>query len=302
MTETKEQQWPIKDLKRNDRQDSNFHDLDDRELSRLAEDMKANGQTTAIEVLPGGMIIDGHQRLRAAEFLEWTEVRVRVRDDLQNKRRAAEKRMIQANLSRRQLHTLDQVRIAIRTCELEHKCRPGELGPFEQVLTRQLSELLSMSKRNVRRWLWVARAPMPVQLAVQEGKLNLVDAVKVARMDKASQQHIAEAIECGKDPMTLVGEELRATPRAKTMDLNKEFGKFIDSIVPRLDAPETGVPALERGSSSAQDLEIISWLETFLTRVKPVLRKQARRFREDTAGVTNLGAHMPQKLTRTGAL
>lgn len=128
MVENKVQKWPIDQLKRSERQDANFHDLSALDLSLLADDMKANGQTTPIEILPDGTVIDGHQRLRAAKLLHWPEVRVLVRDDLKGKR-AAERRMLEANLTRRQLHPLDRIRIAKRFLELEKSSRSGNLSP-----------------------------------------------------------------------------------------------------------------------------------------------------------------------------
>ncbi len=296
------ERWPLDSLKKNERQDANFHDLDDPELDRLADDMKSNLQTTPIEILPNGSVIDGHQRLRAAKLLHWTEVKVWVGDDLKSKR-AVEARMLQANEARRQLDTLDRVRVAIRTCELQHRCRPGELDSYRlQRLTGQLSETLRMGKRNVRRWLSVARAPMVVQLAVKKGDLNLVVAEKVARMDTARQDRIAEAIDRGEDPNTLVREELRATPIVKATDPSREFSKFIDSIGLRLNALETTVPAIERGSNSEQDLELIARLEAFLKSVKPVLRKQARRSRQEIASYAKMAADMRQRFTRGSVL
>jgi ParB/RepB/Spo0J family partition protein len=299
VVENKVQQWPIDQLKRFERQDANFHDLNAFDLSLLADDMKANGQTTPIEILPDGTVIDGHQRLRAAKVLHWPEVRVRVRDDLKGKR-AAERRMLEANLTRRQLHPLDRIRIAKRFLELEQRSRSGDLSPSQkQGLTADLSKKLGMCRRNVRRWLSVLEAPMAVQRAVQEGRLNLVDGEKVARMDTESQQRIAEAIDRGEDPRSFVGEESTAKP--KTTDVNKEFGKFIDFVGARLDGLESGAASLKRGSNSEQDLEIVLRFETLLRTVKPVLEQQARRSREAKAEFTRTVADMQQGLMRRGA-
>jgi hypothetical protein len=298
METNKEELWPIDRLKRSDRQDQNFHDLSQREVRLLAEDMKANGQTTPIEVLPSGVIVDGHQRLSAAKLLRWKDVRVRVRHDLKN-RRDAEARMIQANETRRQLHPLDRIRLAQRSLELEHNIRPGNLSPgLQQTLIWGLSEKLGMTRRNVRRWLSVARAPMAIQKAVQEGKVTLVAAEGVSRMDAKTQQRIADAIDRGEDPSLVVDEAAKAKHNSKPADASKAFGRFIDFAEARLEALEAGADSIQRGSSSERDLEVMKRLESLFKSVKPVLAKQARRSRKAEAEFTSVAASLRRDFMR----
>ncbi len=80
-------------------QDLNFHPLSDRESEALADDTERNGQRTPIEVTPDERTIDGHQRERAAQKLNWDEVQVLVRYDLAGDEAAIERRMIEANCS-----------------------------------------------------------------------------------------------------------------------------------------------------------------------------------------------------------
>jgi ParB/RepB/Spo0J family partition protein len=298
VVEHKAERWPIDRLKRSERQDANFHDLSDLDLRLLADDMEANGQTTPIEVRRDGTIIDGHQRLRAARLLHWPEVQVWVRDDLKGKR-AAERRMLEANLNRRQLHTLDRIRIAKRSLELDQWSRSGELSPSqEQGLTADLSEKLGMGRRNVRRWLAVLKAPMVVQRAAQEGRLPLVDAERVSRMDAQTQQRIADAIARGEDPKLVVGEAAKAKDNSKPADPSKEFGRFIDFAEERLDTLEIGLDSIQRGSSSERDLEVIKRLESLLKSAKPVLAKQARRSRKAEAEFTSMAAKLRRDFMR----
>src|SRR5215470_8837572 len=72
----------LTELKPHPRQQEVFADLPDEQLEELATDMKLNGQLVPIEVLPGGTIICGHQRVRAARKLGWDSVRAIIREDL----------------------------------------------------------------------------------------------------------------------------------------------------------------------------------------------------------------------------
>ena len=80
-----------------------FPDLPPDELRRLAESMK-RGLDEPVEILPNGTIISGHQRIKAAKLLGWTEIRCWVRHDLAEQGDdAVERRLIEANFHRRQL-------------------------------------------------------------------------------------------------------------------------------------------------------------------------------------------------------
>ena len=118
----------LSDLTPHPGQDELCHPLSPEELARLAEDIRRNGLLQPVEITPDGGVIDGHQRVLAARELGRTEITVRVRDDLADDRSAIDRRHIAANLHRRQLLPLDQVRLAARMLEIERGHRPGTLG------------------------------------------------------------------------------------------------------------------------------------------------------------------------------
>ncbi len=74
--------WPIAVLKPHDQQTALFHDLDGPEFDDLVESMGREGLREPIWATPDRILIDGHQRVRAAKGLGWTEIKVWVRDDL----------------------------------------------------------------------------------------------------------------------------------------------------------------------------------------------------------------------------
>src|SRR5215470_16573551 len=92
----------LAELKPHPRQQEVFADLPEEQLEQLAADMKLNGQLVPIEVLPGGTIICGHQRVKSARKLGWTTVRAISRDDLAAQGEAAVcDRLVRDNLNRR---------------------------------------------------------------------------------------------------------------------------------------------------------------------------------------------------------
>src|SRR5262245_21002459 len=82
MEKSEVQKWKISRLINHPLQATMFGDLPDAELRALAEDMRANKQKDPVEILPGGIVLAGHQRIRAARLLGWTEVDVVIRYDL----------------------------------------------------------------------------------------------------------------------------------------------------------------------------------------------------------------------------
>ena len=121
----------IGDLKAFERQDATFHALEDAEFDRLIDDMRRNGQSQPIEITADNRIIDGHQRVRAARELGWPELVVWVREDVPDEQALAI-RHIDANLVRRQLDPLDQVRLLVRKREVTKRRSPGQLTGWDQ--------------------------------------------------------------------------------------------------------------------------------------------------------------------------
>ena len=114
------ERWAVDRLRPHPKQGQYFPDAPPHEVAELAADMEANGQLQPVEALPDGTIIAGHKRLAAARLLGWTELDVWVRDDLAADPAAAERRLIEDNLHRRQLGKLGLARCyrALKVLEL----------------------------------------------------------------------------------------------------------------------------------------------------------------------------------------
>ena len=218
------EEWDLSRLTRHARQDANFHELSEEELGRLVDDLKQNGQRTPIEVDPDGRIIDGHQRARAALALGWKTIRVVVRYDLAGDEAAIERRMILANMNRRQLDQLARVRIVRRRVELDG---PADApGRDERDLRDRIGEMLGMSGRNVQRYLNILGTSMAIQRAHTTGRLSLTQAARVARLDGDVRSRIDEAIRAGGDPAAIVAENLSSPDRVRP-DADEAYASFL---------------------------------------------------------------------------
>ena len=59
----------------------------------------------------------------------------------------------------------------------------------------------------------ISSIPMPIQRVYSAGRLKLVDADQVSRLDRRVQQRIAGEIEAGGDPAEIVARHLAALKR-----------------------------------------------------------------------------------------
>jgi ParB/RepB/Spo0J family partition protein len=226
----------IEQLKPHPRQGENFLPMSDAELSELKKIMKT-GVYDPIEITPDDDVIDGHQRLRAAIEMGWTEIRVKVRHDLAGDEVAIEIRHLQANAIRRQLHSLDRARCARRMLELKNQREPGKLTDAEEgKLARDVAKLIGKSHKHALRLIRITNLPMEIQAAVKTGELNIVEAEPIAKLDREVQEEIAEEIRDGGQPKAVVTQFLPQTP--VEVDPNRSFGRLIASVERELDELE----------------------------------------------------------------
>ena len=194
----------IESLKPHPSQAKLFDDLGDIELQCLADDIEKNGLGNPVEILPDGTIIAGHQRKRAAQLLGWTEIRCWVRDDLERKgEKAAEERLINDNLNRRQLSPLAVARCYVRLKEMK---RDGYYADedAEGDLRDHLAERFGVDGRTLDRYARMLKVPVVVQYAFERGSLTQSQVLAVVGLEPDQQQEIAECIENGELPSDVV--------------------------------------------------------------------------------------------------
>jgi ParB-like chromosome segregation protein Spo0J len=217
----------VTQLKSHSSQSALFNDLKGDDFANLVASLKRDGLTYPIEITTKNMLIDGHQRLRAAKQLGWTEIDVWVRDDLKTPD-AVDRGHIEANVLRRQLGQLDQARLIKALWDMD-KNQPREHGDPPAGDTRdRIAEQFGIDGRTAQRWVNILRAPMEVQEAYSRGKLSMQLAEKVSRLPASQQQSIARDIRAGKDPAHRVKSVLPA--RARRPNQKKEFHKALSQM------------------------------------------------------------------------
>lgn len=177
-------------------------------IRALADDLRRNGLRHPIIVLPpgnkanlpGGTIIDGHDRVAAAKLLGWTEIDVIVRYDLADADPATvEREYLECNLTRKHLDPLDQARAVQRLLEIEKRREPGELWRSERTEARdRVGKTIGMSGRNLERYMNILATPIEIQRAFQRGDIRLVDGERIGCLDGNVQLEIASEIAAAK--------------------------------------------------------------------------------------------------------
>jgi ParB/RepB/Spo0J family partition protein len=228
------------------------------DLQALAENLSREGQHQPVDVLPsnnnsglpGGTIVDGHNRVAAAKLLGWTDIVVRVRWDLQNATPdAIESAYLEANLHRRQLHPLDKAAVAIRLFEIERKKPHGSIahGSDECDARDRVGKAVGLSGRHLQRLFRVLLTPRPVQRAVRDGHLPIVVGEKVEGLGAEKQKQLAAEIAALTDPAETKGIVARflgnpSGRHRKASDAIAAFSKAIDKVISDLSGRANKVP------------------------------------------------------------
>lgn len=231
--------WPLHRLRDHPQQATIFHDLEGIEFEEFVASIRREGIKVPIEVTPEGVTIDGHQRRRAAERLGLTEVPVLVRHDLTGDPAASDRAHLKANLHRRQLSPIDQVRIARRLAEIEAGRPASRMTTRElKALSRHVSDRMGLSPRHVQRLLNISMLPMSIQKAFAAGGLTVVEADRVSRLTVRSQEKIAAEIEAGEDPARIVKPYFAAQKPARELKPGAAFERLLADLARGLDTLE----------------------------------------------------------------
>jgi len=233
-TAKKPTKWKIDKLQDNPRQAQSFPEMTDVEQKALAADMQRNDLQHPIEITSDGTIIAGHQRVRAAKKLGWTEIEVIVRTDLESQGcDAIERRLIEDNLNRRHLDPLSVAR-CLKALDSLYKPDPDPVKRQARPdLLDAICQQLQMSPKNASRYLHLLKAPLAVQYAFSRGELPLVLACRVAGLSTEQQQQIAVRITAGEESGKLVKSFLRQSRRRQpdATDTYLAFFKLLNRLL-----------------------------------------------------------------------
>ena len=162
----------------------------------LREDLRTNGQRDPIKILANGTILDGHQRVRLLQELGHTEVLaivVELTGD-EFEQRAA---FLKHNMSRRQLSPLQHARLQLHLYEAERGWGIGEATDPRRwrEVKDAIRHRLTGSERHVTRLLRVILLPPPVVTAVEKGRLGMILAEKLDKLEADELAAVVEEIE-----------------------------------------------------------------------------------------------------------
>jgi len=199
------------------------------QVEELAKDMAANGLNEPVEITTDGTIISGHGRVAAARHLGWKTIRCRVRADLEAEGPdAVKRRLLEANLTRRQLGMIEQARHYQELLLLERRkeSRFADRHDVKGDLRDLVAARFGVSGRTLDRWLLLLTLPPPVQQAVGDGRLALTLALKLWSLDENVVAGVARAIESG-DPPAAAVEAVLATDRTKVSRVTADVARLL---------------------------------------------------------------------------
>ena len=154
-----------------------------------------------------------------------------------------------------------------------------------KALGGRVAEQMKISTRHAQRLINIAGLPMGIQKAYSAGRLKLVDADRVSRLDRHIQRQVAGAIEAGGDPAGIVAVHLAAPSRAVRPDvayerLVAELQRGLDALAGREDAIRRSITDIEG------DLRLLERFGVFRRRLEPMLAGRLDEFRRDLEALT----------------
>jgi ParB-like chromosome segregation protein Spo0J len=229
-------------LKPHPRQFELFTQRSAAEDAALAEALKEHGLDHPVQVLPNLVLVAGHRRVAAAKAIGWTEISAIVREDLAAQgEEAIVAFLIRDNAQRRQLSPLERARYAFELKKIAAIRDNQYTFDFDKEAVRQntrdwIGQILGISGREASRLFNVLRTPTEVQAALDDGRLTLVLADKVARLDREDQAEIAGEIRDGKDPKTVVEAYVAQSKRGNesVMPAYRKLLKDVDTAAEAL--------------------------------------------------------------------
>ena len=194
----------VSELREHPQQSETYADLNEHEFESLKRDIQTRGVRQPIEVTLNGMIVDGHQRVRACRELGIEEIdAVICQDDAQDE---IDRSFVLANLLRRHLDPIAKARALSTLVAIERRQLQDTGTEFEGDLRDRIAEMLGgkMSGRTLDRYLQFNRLPSLIQQAVVTGDLPMTRALLVEKLSSAQQQQIVDRIESGEEARTVV--------------------------------------------------------------------------------------------------
>lgn len=245
-----------------------FHNLPDEDLQALAEDMQVNGMIHAVVARKadgGYQIISGHQRVRAAKKLGWSEIEATVIEADDNQ---AARMLIAANIKTRTLSPMELARAIRRERELieqtygnrERKRTDLTAGHNVPQLpgrwSQEIADEQGKDEKTVRRLDKLNDLIPELQHLVDSRELGATAAEQLAYLEPATQQALFD----------LLGEEIsqRTVSEVKTLRDQLQVAQKADRETAQI---QQELATLKQ-AGRAEDRQQIARLETEIQRLQ----------------------------------
>ena len=205
-------EFPLHDLKPHPDQKLLFVGLNDAGIAELAEDILKRGLQNPIEILPRGLIVNGHQRFLACKLLGWDHIPVYIRHDFTDQpETAVNENIVQDNLQRKHLHPLEIARGYVQLRKLfEEQKAAGIDCPFTLPdLRSNLVRRFNISGRTLDRYLAALKAPSIIQNLCIQGHIPFQLVCRIGALSENTINTLLKRIENGEDLNALIEEYTR---------------------------------------------------------------------------------------------
>ncbi len=264
----------VSELREHPQQSETYTDLAEHEFESLKRDIKARGVRQPIEVTLTGMIVDGHQRVRACRELGIEEIdAILCQDHAQDD---IDRSFVLGNLLRRHLDPIAKARALSTLVEIERRRIEDENTDFEGDLRDRIAEMLGgkISGRTLDRYLQFNRLPSAVQRAVVERELPMTRALLIEKLKPVQQQRIAERIIAGEKARTVVDQFFpRRSSKSEDApaDLYRMLIEFLEENISVMVAEQSTIA----GTAGTHDetVTVLEHAEAFCRTMQDVERK-----------------------------
>lgn len=183
----------IAELKNHPNNNATFRDLAGEEFEDLKASIRDHGIIEPVVINQHGVIICGHQRVRACREIGITDVPVVVREVASDEEH--ETLLIEENLRRRQLLPSESFKAVKRLYELMGIEGQGNRGDLTSATVAEVAAEIGKSERTVARMRTLADLIPPLAAMLDAGTLNQTAAYQIAQMDEDGQQQVFAMLE-----------------------------------------------------------------------------------------------------------
>lgn len=267
----------VSELREHPQQSETYTDLAEHEFESLKRDIKTRGVRQPIEVTMTGMIVDGHQRVRACRELGIEEIdAILCQDHAQDD---IDRSFVLANLLRRHLDPVAKARALSTLVAIERRRLKNEDTDCEGDLRDRIAEMLGgkISGRTLDRYLQFNRLPSLVQHAVVTGELPMTRALLIEKLSPAQQQQIVDRIK-SREKARAVVDEFFPSESSATEDTPADLYRMLVEFLTENISVMTAEQAALAGTAGTHDETVIvlEQAETFCRTMRDVERKTQR--------------------------